>query len=205
MSFGNDDLILRHVSIFRSFCVAGRDAILEMDVSKLPNGGMIVFSERIYVPLLYFFKESDESTVATIWEYLLTLSAILDPLSDAKRVLKQHQLNVHGAEFTGVPDIEQLGNPMDMINAFASNPAISQLLSGMLSGDNGNNTNLEGATNDILQGMLSQVTPIAEQLLANMTDENGNSIIEKMLEDDTVKKLIGGLGMNVSDVTKNVD
>lgn len=87
MTFAEDELLKRHLSIFRDFCKRNREAIRNRDFSQL-NTGSIDFTERIRIDMRYIFKQADKETTATIWEYILAISALLDPENNTKELLQ---------------------------------------------------------------------------------------------------------------------
>ena len=89
MSFEDKSLITKHIELFKNFCTRNREQIHEKDFSFILN--RIEFTERIYIDMTYIFKlaskDTDESTSKTMWEYIWSLSALLDSESKTKQLL----------------------------------------------------------------------------------------------------------------------
>lgn len=135
--------ILKHVTGFRNFCSENQEAILAKDASKI-TVDKIVYSTKVYLDMSEIFRLSpDNQTRNTIWEYLLTLSALLDPTSKAKQVLQSSRGKKGGreAEFLGDiiskveasvdPDVD---NPMAAIGGILSSGVFTELIGGMSQG-----------------------------------------------------------------------
>ena len=89
MTFNDQDMILRHIDVFRQFCKGNRERILARNSEF--NTPMISFTEKIYINMNHIFKTADKDTSQVIWEYLLSIAAHVDPESGSKDILKQLQ------------------------------------------------------------------------------------------------------------------
>lgn len=84
------DAIAKHITSFSKFCTENRDVITSM---KGTFKGTIEFSAKVFIDMnTVMGMEMSSVTRSTIWSHLLTLSAILDPLSNAKEILKAENL-----------------------------------------------------------------------------------------------------------------
>jgi len=81
----------KHIESFRNFCIENRESILSKNFKTFTLNS-IDYSDRVYINIGDIFTMSDEETREVIWNHLLTLSAILDPESTAKNLLKKVNL-----------------------------------------------------------------------------------------------------------------
>ena len=153
-SFQDDDLILRHVNIFRTFCQTNRDALRERNEHKF-NPSRITFSDRIFIDLAYVFAHVDTKTI--VWEYLLAISAHVDPQSGSLRQLQQLQ--------------QSSDDPMAMMGSLMANPAIGGMMSSIMNG------------NIDLQKLITSITPIVETVkkeIESSDDPNIKNFVESI-------------------------
>jgi len=81
----------KHIESFRNFCIENRESILSKNFKTFTLNS-IDYSDRVYINIGDIFTMSDAETREVIWNHLLTLSAILDPESTAKNLLKKVNL-----------------------------------------------------------------------------------------------------------------
>jgi len=84
----HDKAIKKHISIFTDFCSANREALEGQDSSKL-SVKRLVYSERVFIDIDFIFRVADGETAPVIWQHLLTISALTDPLGNARDILKK--------------------------------------------------------------------------------------------------------------------
>lgn len=164
MSFKDDELILRHIQVFKDFCVQNRSKIREQN-STLINP-KIVFTDKIYIDMAYIFKKADEDTTKVIWEYILAISAYLDPENKTKELLKSLKENS-----------SKEGNFLaDMIETMGS-----QMLGG---GGGGAGMNMEGMMDNPMAMVGSLMNSgVFQTMLGSMNDnlESGNLDLGKLM------------------------
>lgn len=171
-SFQEVDLIRKHVNVFRGFCQSNRDAIREQSVTAI-TFPRIEFTDRIYIDIPYVFGRVDNDTKRVIWEYLLAISAHLDPQNNTRAVLEQLQQQ-------GAPPADALSAS---ISALSSDP--NQMMGGLMGGLMGNPA-ITGImtklmSNEIdLHKLITSITPIVE---------NVKKEIEQS-DDPTIKNMI---------------
>ena len=114
LSFKDDDLILRHLQVFKQFCLLNRECIKQQSTQlREPK---ITFSDNIYIDMNYIFRKANESgDIKTIWEYILAISAYLDPSNNTKELLKSMQQGGGG----GGPDGDFINTMMSTLAAGA--------------------------------------------------------------------------------------
>lgn len=89
VQFKDDDIMLRHVQAFSTFCMNNSQAI-EMRNWKAFTSHKILFTEKIYIDMYWIFQKalSDEDITNTCWQYLLTCYALIDKDSNASKILE---------------------------------------------------------------------------------------------------------------------
>lgn len=87
-TFSHEQTINKNIELFRVFCVANRSSIESKDEKKLEQK-KIEYSDKIFIDFSQIFSKADKESRDAIWQYLLTISAYLDPSSNAKKLLKQ--------------------------------------------------------------------------------------------------------------------
>lgn len=135
----HDKPIQKHVNIFKEFCVNNRDAILDKDKSKI-KGGIIEYSEKVKVDIKSILdEESDRENLNVIWSHLLTLLAMVDPTSNARKVLQEAEKNGKGGNeinfLTDIidkveknVDVSDTENPMNAINGIMQSGLFQDLV-----------------------------------------------------------------------------
>ena len=186
MTFQEKELIDRHLRVFRNFCVSNRQAISSKSNFSSPR---ISFSDRIYIDIDYVFSHSDSDTHSAVWEYLLLLSALLDPASKAKELLKDLKKDdSNEGEFLGqmmntiqsqIGSVGE-GNPMEMIGSLMNSDVIGSLASNLQSNlQNGqlDMGKLMGTMQGLVQKVGDEVSKSDDPMIKNMF-----SMLEKSLD-----------------------
>jgi len=138
----HDQAIRKHIAIFSTFCVANREAILTQDVTKIAQK-KLEYSERVFIDMGLIFSMADEATLPAIWQHLLAISAIVDPLSRAKEVLKKNATPDSGPEQAFVANlmskiestVQPDANPMQAVSSIMQSGLMGELLGGLQSGN----------------------------------------------------------------------
>jgi hypothetical protein len=170
LSFNDDELILKHIEVFKSFCVKNRKAIINRTTNFAST--RIKFSEKIFIDMNYIFNHSDEDTTPIIWEYLLSIRALVDPENKTKELLKQlkktntdnpspendliaNMFNLISSNMPNTDDNNSI-NPMEIIGTMMNSNLLGNLMGSM-------NTNLENGNIDFgkllnsVQGLVDNV------------------------------------------------
>ena len=172
MSFRDDELIMRHVDIFKDFCIANREQIRERNESLKTS--TIEFSDRIYIDMSFIFSRADSDSKEAIWEYLLAISAYVDPENKTKELLQQLRDNADGTEnkegnflanmietmssqfSSNIGEGDSAPNPMSMISSLMGSDMIGKLMGSMT--DNVDNGSLDlGKLMGTMSGLISNV------------------------------------------------
>jgi len=169
MSFKDDDLILRHIDVFKTFCVNNRNALKDRDINLI-SSPKIQISEKIYIDIEYIFKQiqQDTETQNVIWEYLLSISAYVDPENNAKQILelmKQGNANVPNL------NLPSSFNPMEMVSSLMGSGEFGGMMSTL-------QQSLENGNLD-----LSKLMPLVQSI--------SKEIVES--DDPTIKNLVSSL------------
>ena len=122
----NQNLIKKNIAAFTQFCTKNRDAF----ASKTLHIQKVNFSDKIYVHIGFFLKNSDSETQNVIWEFLYTLSALLDPKGNGKQLLDNFKNNPQPSK----PQLSDMMTTMGpMMEQMLSNPNFGGMLSALSS------------------------------------------------------------------------
>lgn len=200
-TLSHEDSIRKHLDVFRRFCISNREALETKDWRKF-QVDTITYSERVYIGLKGIFSMADDETKAVIWKHLLTISAILDPNSKARDILREssgpeskNEQEFLGNIFDKVQDCVDpvnMTNPMQAISSILSSGVFSELVNDMSSGVNSGELKLDRLMGTV-QGMMSQ--------MSQMNGEGGEESQAMMVN---INSMMGGLmNMNLSDLQNN--
>lgn len=143
-TIAHDKAIQKHIEAFRSFCVANRDAISSKKSDSFVKK-KISYSKRVFINMIEIFNYSDQETSTVIWNHLLTISALVDPSGEAKKILKnQASKSGGGGEMDFLSDIfskvgqnidsKSSSNPMEAISSIMKSGIVQDIFSGMGNG-----------------------------------------------------------------------
>ncbi len=148
LSFRDEELILRHLNVFKEFCVDNREQIRHRN--REWTSPKIEFTDRIYIDMGYIMKQTDEESEEAIWQYLLTISAYLDPENKTKDLLKQlkqddsnegnflaNMIETLGTQLPNLAGGANAGapNPMEMMGSLMNSDLFSGLMGSMMGGE----------------------------------------------------------------------
>lgn len=177
----------KHISAFRNFCESNRTAI-ESKNYEVFVVRRISYSEKVYIDMFNVFKHADKETRDTIWIHLLTLCALLDPVGNAKSLLKtaQQSLDYTRSESPGTGD---------MLQTLLSSGVMGNLINSMGT----------GGTTDGTPPDLSGIVGLVDGLMSNINpDEIGEDGV-KMLDSiqpfiGMLKQIVGGTNQTTPEV-----
>tara|TARA_B110000977_G_C10956281_1_gene446720 strand:- start:30 stop:866 length:837 start_codon:yes stop_codon:yes gene_type:complete len=142
-TFSHEKAILKHVEIFREFCVKNRDSILNKDYKNFKIGS-VKYSDKVYIDFNKIFELSidDKETTNTIWDHIFIISAILDPESKTTDIVKSSNSNSNSNSNSSEnflsdiiskveENIDENSNPMDTINNIMSSGIFTDLVNNM--------------------------------------------------------------------------
>jgi hypothetical protein len=161
----HDKVILKHLDVFKNFCVDNRDAIVAKD-NKLLKNDQIKYSSKVYIDIPIVFNLADQETKTIIWNHILCISALLDPSSKAKEILRK---NMEDGK-TGTDETDFLTNiinkvetsvgkdtdPMAAVSSIMSSGIFTDLIGGMQTGLTSGKLDL-GKLLGAVQGMVSSL------------------------------------------------
>lgn len=137
----HDAAIKKHLTIFHDFSMTNRDALSSQDPTKLVEK-KLSYSDRVFVDMDFIFRLADEDTTKVIWQHILTISAIVDPASRAKDILKKHVDEGKGgneADFLAniISKVEKSvkpdTNPMEAVNSILQSGLINEMMTDLSS------------------------------------------------------------------------
>lgn len=178
MSLDKKDVIQKHISVFKSYCKTNRMAIRNRDKDMMMSS--IVFSKKIYIDMEYIFKYIDNESEHVVWEYLLSISAFLDPENNTRDLLKDKRKN------TSQPDMNGMSNMLGMLPMLMNGlgGGLGDLdIEGLMSGKGDMSSMIEGLLNS---PVFSSVSDKFEGCI-----EDGKIDIKKMMA--AVKELMGDI------------
>jgi len=91
----HEEPIKKHISLFRKWLKDNESLILTKNYKHYQEIGHIVapiqYSEKVFVDMASILRVADQEQLDSIHTHLLTISAIVDPSSEAKRLLREEQ------------------------------------------------------------------------------------------------------------------
>lgn len=186
-TFSHTAAMQKHVASFAKFCIRNKNAFENQDNSNLAEH-KIQYSERVFINMNHIFKLADADTRRVIWAHLLTIAALVNPSSQAKKHLVKFKETKEGDFLTNfVSQIEDqvstsdidTTDPMNAIGQIMNSGMLDNLMSGLTSGD------ADGLDIGKLMGM-------AQGLLSQLGGENAGGI--------DLSALMGSIGGNNIDI-----
>jgi hypothetical protein len=173
---------------FELFCKSNRTFIENKD-ENLPEP-LIKYSDKVFIDMKQIFKLSDSSTKVIIWNHILTISAMVDPLSNSKNILKQNKKPTSSNNSTNSTNnetnflsnifnkIEQQidpnsSNPLDSISSIMSSGIVTDIVNDLQSG----NLNFGNILQSV-QSMMSSMTPPSDINNNDNTQSNDSTTNE---------------------------
>ena len=187
-TLAHDTPIKKHISVFTEFCINNRDAILNKNHSLITKDD-ITYSDRVFINFKHIFNIADADTKTVIWQHLLTISALVDSSSNAKKILQEQTSSlpepdsdflekiVEKIEKTIKPDT----SPLEAMSSIMSSGIITDLMSGL------NNGMSDGSLN--IPKLLASI----QSMVKKLATKNGNSKESKDAV-NMINNLIGMLG-----------
>jgi hypothetical protein len=142
--------INKHIACFRNFFAENRTAMEQTNADLFTNS-KISYSDKVYVDVKVILKDKNNAQV--IWKHLLTIWGLIDPTSQAKKLL-QETMKSGGSSDNEIDFlssmIEDVGktveenhldtsNPMSLLTGLAGSGVLPKLINNMQTGmQNGN-------------------------------------------------------------------
>lgn len=166
--------IQKHIEAFKLFCMNNREAIRERNISKISHPRISYSDEKVYIDIPSIFKLADNDTKKVIWSHILTISALVDPENNAKKILKENMTSSKvdldlgdGKEGEFLTNLiskvessikpEEIGdNPMNAISSLMSSGVLPELIGSMQNGLTNNELDLSKLMGTV-QGLIGQM------------------------------------------------
>jgi hypothetical protein len=143
----HEEPIRKHIRCFHDFVKANEEAIMtkNFDLCEEP---IIRYSDKVFIDMADVFKRADASEKEVIWKHLVTILAVLDPSSQAKKMLLEEQEKKKSKGETGNEEefltniINKVGsqidpstaNPAEMMTNLMSSGIFTELVDNMNQG-----------------------------------------------------------------------
>ena len=175
---GHAKAIEKHIALFRDFSVTNSEALLSQDYVKLVSP-RIEYSTRVYIDMDVIFKKADSENAAIIWKHLLTISALVDPSSEAKKVLKNQESDFL-ADIIGKVEknVSPNSTPAEAMISIMSSGLLTELFGSVQSGISSGKLDM-GKLLGSMQGLIGDVNdkagdnPELKQMLGTITSMMG--------------------------------
>lgn len=166
--------VKKHIHIFKEFVEENQEAIEERNKSMFKTG-VLSYSEKVAIDLQSIFETCDKEEEKVIWNHLLTISAVLNPIGKAKQILKTMSEKPKGKEENFLKNImDKIGsevegmdgenmNPMQMIGSMMSSGAFNEIFQSLSSGMNDGNLDL-GSMMNSMQSIMSNLNTMVEEV-----------------------------------------
>ncbi len=114
--------INKHIESFRKFFSVNQKAMEEQDVEQFTNS-TISYSDKVYVNVKTVLSQSTNENKKIIWQHLLTIWGLIDPTSQAKKILKE---SVKTAAASGDKEEQFLANIINKVEQSVNGVEIDQ-------------------------------------------------------------------------------
>lgn len=138
----HEEPIKKHIKSFHNFITSNETAILQKNMTLFVDP-VIRYSEKVYIDISEIMSLAKEnfSDIQEIWKHLLTLSALLNPASQARQILQQDNNNTQDDSFL-TDLIDKIGkhvdptssNPMESMTSLMSSGVFNEIMSSMNDG-----------------------------------------------------------------------
>lgn len=204
------DPVKKHINIFKKYIEENQEAIENRDKSKFKTTS-ISYSDKVAIDLKGVFSMCDKEEEKVVWNHLLTISAVLNPLGNAKQILKDLTASSSGKKNPDLNEdnflkniMDKIGsevenydtenmNPMQMIGSMMSSGALNDIFQSISSGLNEGNLDLGSMMNSMqslvgnLNTMVNENQPstTTSPLATTDTPSNSSLLEDKSSESET--------------------
>lgn len=163
----HEEPIRKHLTSFQTFLIANDEAITTKDDNKLEEP-TILYSDKVYINMKDIFEIAGNDK-ESIWQHLLTLSALLNPSSRARDILRQDKEKKVPEEDFLSNLIDKVGqhidpsstNPMDSMTSLMTSGVFGELMSSMDKGIGDGTLDMQKMVGS-LQNMIGSLSTIVE-------------------------------------------
>ena len=139
------DPVRKHIQMFSDFLKANHEAIIEKQAGQLVDH-RIEYSPKVYLDFEELFRITDEDNVEVLWQHLLALLALVDPLSKARDLVRAQNKDAADEEkesnfisnivqkVTENIDENKMKDPAEMVNSILGSGIFSELVQDMNNG-----------------------------------------------------------------------
>ena len=163
----------KHIECFRTFFSKNHKAMEDKNTEFLTES-KISYSDRVFIDLLTVLKQSSKDNAKIIWQHLLNIWCLIDPSSQARRLLTEALQKDMGdnkdasaeedfltniiskVESTVSKDKVDQENPMSAISSLMQSGVMSDLVNGMQKGLSDGSLNV-GKLMMSVQGMIGKM------------------------------------------------
>jgi hypothetical protein len=205
-TLSHEKAIKKHIDAFRKFSIENRDAIEQKDhtklkstkIGKIKSGSRIEYSKNVYIDISAIFKIADEDTRNVIWKHLLVISALCDPTSAAKKILKASSDKNSVKETDFIADIiskvethvKPDSNPIEAVSSIMKSGVFTDIVTNLNKGMSDGSLDLAKLIGNV-QNMVTTINSVkqggSEENINNINNTNNNANIPDL--SDMLKNL----------------
>jgi hypothetical protein len=178
----HEEPIKKHIKSFHSFVTENESAILNKDASQFTNP-IIRYSEKVFLDMnqIMDLAKQNTSDVQEIWKHLLTLSALLNPSSQAKQILQQDK-DKPGCDDHFLNDlIDKIGkhvdpssaNPMESMSSLMSSGVLTEIMTSMNEGVQEGKLDMKS----MVGGLQKMIGSLSDMIQTNDDQDSETSIL----------------------------
>lgn len=192
------DPVKKHIHLFKTYVEENQEAIEDRDKSKFKTH-CISYSDKVAIDLKGVFSLCDKEEEKVVWNHLLTISAVLNPMGNAKQILKDISSSSTSAKKKGPEDnflknlMDKIGsevsnydtenmNPMQMIGSMMSSGALNDIFQNISSDLNEGNLDL-GSVMNTMQSLVSNLSSMVEEDTPATTTTDASLLLEDKTPD----------------------
>lgn len=211
------DPVKKHINIFKKFVADNKEAIESQNKQKLTTH-LISYSDKVSIDMKGIFQVCDKEEEKVIWNHLLTISAVLDPLGNAKQILKDLTANASSSKKGKAADVnednflknimDKIGsevgnfdqenmNPMQMIGTMMSSGALNDIFQSISSGLNDGNLDL----GSMMNSMQSMVTNLSSMVNEQQSGNNNTTATATTITPTNSSMTLADTSSNTSSTT----
>jgi hypothetical protein len=164
----------KHIDCFRTFFSKNTKAMEERNAEFLTEN-KIMYSDRVFIDISVVLKQSSKDNAKIVWQYLLNIWGLIDPTSQARRLLTESLQNSQNGDNKDtsaeedfltniITKVEQSvskdkvdqDNPMAAITNLMQSGVMTDLVNGMQKGLSDGSLNV-GKLMSSVQGMIGKM------------------------------------------------
>jgi hypothetical protein len=198
----HDNAIKKNIDAFKKFCVENKDAILNKD-EKTFVYPIVEYSSRVFIDFKSIFNSADNETKNAIWKHLLTISALVDPTSKAKEILKNSKDTKEANFLTDILNkvettVTPNSNPLEAVTSIMSSGVFNDLIAGMNNGVQDGSLDLGKLMGTVQQMCSSLGTNLDMPKNEDGTAPNPMNMINSMMSNLSTQTGGGGGGADLA-------